>query len=308
MKILKMTIPRKHHYVPQTHIKKFECERGYFVYHKDIDKIIPKKSSNDIFVVKDLNTSIDENGDLDHISVENEFGEKWDSKFNFHFDLVTSWIQDSVENNKCYQVDIYDSLIYFFEYALIGFHRSQKKDKEFNESVLGPIRDFAELIPELDNLDLSGINYNKDEIEIGLSSIKDFINLATTNVAEWQDKLRFPAPIATSLRMLVPSEISCKFYISLDKSFYLPDTTAIISLSEEEFEYQNRKINKIALVGIPISSRVYLQIKNRELFTDEKTGIYIYDNDDVDVLNNKIFSHAKKEVLVNEDFSLRNSD
>ncbi|MCC6702636.1 MAG: DUF4238 domain-containing protein [Fluviicola sp.] len=63
-----MSIPSKHHYIPQVHIKKIDVGKGYFVYHKEEGKVIHKKSTTDIFVIKDLNTSLNEDGDIDHSS------------------------------------------------------------------------------------------------------------------------------------------------------------------------------------------------------------------------------------------------
>lgn len=297
-----MTTPRKHHYVPQVHIKKFERAEGFFVYHKDGGKVVPKKTTNDIFVIKDLNSSLNEDGDIDHTSVEKALEEKWDSLFNSHFDTITSWLIESVENNSYSDIPINDSLKYFFEYALMGYQRAQKGDAEFNRSVLEPILDFEELIPDLDNLDMEDSNLTKEQHDVGVESIKNFIHLITGHVREWQDKLKFPAPIATGLEMLVPDELVCDFILSDEGPFHLPDTTAVILKSEEEFEYQNRKLNKIVSVGLPLCSMLYLQIKNVEFFPDEKTDIYSFKQERVNEVNKTLFSVSRKQILVDELF------
>lgn len=297
-----MSIPRKHHYIPQVHLKKFDVGKGYFVYHKEEGKVIHKKYTTDIFVIKDLNTSLNEEGDIDHSSLEKELEDKWDSRFNQHFDIIVAWLIDSVEKIRYSEIPINDSLKYFFEYALIGYQRSLKGDTEFNRSVLEPIIDFKEIISDLDDLNLEDTSLTKEQLDLGVESIKDFIHLMTGHVSALQDKLKFPVPIATGLEMLVPDKLVCDFIVSAEGSFYLPDSTAIILKSEEGFDYQNIRINKVVSVGIPISSNLFLQIKSKEFFPNEKTDIYSFKQERVNEVNKTLLNASKKQILVDEFF------
>ena len=68
-----MSVPRKHHYVLQAHIRKFKGEIGYFVFRKSDNKLINFKSSSNFFVTKVLNSSLNDKGEIDHITTESEF-------------------------------------------------------------------------------------------------------------------------------------------------------------------------------------------------------------------------------------------
>lgn len=299
-----MSVPRKHHYIPQVHIKKFESENGYFVYHKDLDKVVSKKSTNDIFVVKDLNTSLDEDGRVNHSILERQLELKWDSKFKHYFEIIDSWIKESIANNRYAEFNIDESLKFFFEYTLIGYHRAQKQDTSFNNSVLDPILGFEEIIPDLNELDTSDLEMPAEDIDLGLNFMKDFIYMATGQVKDMKDKLKFPAPVASDLSMFLPENLTCDFILTENQPFYLPDTTGVIIKSKEVFLHKNITLNKIAMLGVPISSNIFLRIKNQEFFHGEKTGVYAFSRSQVDKLNRDIISFSKRQTLVEEKFQL----
>ena len=119
--------PRKHHYIPQVHLKKFNLGEGYHVLHKDQNKITTYKSAKSFFHVRDLNTTIDLlSHEIDPKSVEQELTNKWDNLFNHHYNAINNIIVQNVTTN------ISDTYKYFFEYGLVTHFRSLKQVKTYN--------------------------------------------------------------------------------------------------------------------------------------------------------------------------------
>ncbi|MCP4521640.1 MAG: DUF4238 domain-containing protein [Cytophagales bacterium] len=79
-----MSIPKRHHYVPRVHIRKFKSNEGYYLLMKQAGIIKNPKSSNHFFVKKELNTIADSEGNKDHKTFEKELADKWDNKFNYY--------------------------------------------------------------------------------------------------------------------------------------------------------------------------------------------------------------------------------
>lgn len=300
-----MSIPRKHHYVPQVHIKRFEHSDGYTVFIKDKKKLISKKSSHDIFAIKDLNSSLDENGNIDHTSIELSLGEIWDNKFNSHLQSLLSWIKDSIEQNNYSKIPIEESLKFFFEYGLMGYMRSIRKKREFNDSIINSILELKELIPHIYEVDLSNLEFTKEQTEIGREGIKDFINLSTNLATEWQNKLKFPAPSAIELPMLIPDNLVGDIFVSKAPPFYLPDCTAIILKSEKTSEYQNRNINKIVSISLPLTQNVFIQIRNKDFFPSDSTDLFSIGKERTEEINNQLINYAFEQVLVAKEFKLQ---
>lgn len=291
------TIPRKHHYVPQAHIQKFRNEDGYFVYNKNSNSVYNKKDS-EIFVIKDLNSMMVDDGEIDHQSLEAELAETWDAKFTPHHDQILRWILDSFEQGELSRIDIDGTLRYFFEYALVGYQRYMKSRKDFNDSTMNSIIELRELESAIDEADLSGIDALFENVELGKKGLINFIKLIADFAEKSQQKLKFPAPITTDLQMFLPPNISCDVVLSKNQPFYLPDCTAMIQKSDESFEYQGKQLKKIALVGIPISSSVFLMIRNNEFFPEHQTSLIHMEDDDVIEINSHIISNAYKQVVV----------
>lgn len=292
-----MTIPRKHHYLPQVHIKKFEHKNGYNLFLKEENKIINKKLSVDIFSVKDLNSTLDEDGNIDHISVEQKLADQWDSKFNFHLNILSSWIIESIEQKNYSDIQINSSLKFFFEYGLLGYMRARKQDRDFNDSIINSILEFKELIPDIEAL----VSLD-EQTEMGKSELKDILNLSTNLADEWNKKLKFPVPSTTEFPMLVPERLICDFFITLTPPFYLPDCTAIIIKSKETIEHQNKNLNKIVSVGIPLTQELFIQIRDKDFFPFDSTGLYSIEKERTESINDQLIFHAFKQVLVSKDF------
>lgn len=297
-----MSEPRKHHYVPQVHINKFKSIDGFFVYFKADGKVINKKSSTDVFETKDLNSTLDENGQIEHKSMETKLAKKWDDNFNYHHDAIIDWICDSIDSNTCSNIDIQNSLRFFFEYALVGFMRGKKRDKKFNEYMVNELLEYSEFADEIEAFDFSESNLSEFQISEGRKAFRYFSELITNYISERKKKLKFPLPIAEEMDYFMPDKFVCDVIIAREGSFFLPDTTSIIEASDMKRKYLDFEINQIKYVGIPINSKVFLQIKNHELFPDSSSDIYSFSKERVDEINQRIIKFSSDYVLINSDY------
>jgi|GEM_PF-6547992 len=287
-----MTTSRRHHYLPQVHLNKFKSENGFHLFRKTGNTFISKKNTSDIFQVTDLNTTVNENGVLDHDTVEEELTLKWDNAFNTHYNNIMNYIADCISNKSENPIIIQESINFFFEYSIVAFLRSKKSQRKNDISDfdwVDGIDDFKEIISNIDS----------KEYEKGVAWI--FENIDKTK--DWVEKLKelkFPSMTTTNVDFLRPSSCSCDIIISMEQPFLLPDCTSIITLSNEKIIFNNKVISKIYCVGVPITPYVFLQIKNNDLCGDKSTYIYKWNSERVNELNFVLFNKAFDQILYME--------
>lgn len=284
-----MNIPKRHHFVPQAHIRKFESAQGYFLLLKNEAEIKNPKSSADFFVKKELNTISNENGDKDHKTFEDELSIKWDNQFNNYYNSVL----DNLINLKEIPCD---TLKFFFEYSLIGLMRRKKMEKSFNDDFL----EFKEVIPGLidlmdsDKLDLS--KFTEEEQKDGIDHFKKFLN-EMISFDSRQSKMKYRALIPSEAKMLVPDNLTCDIFFCEENGFILPDCSATIISSNETMNWNSLNINKVSCVGIPLNPRLFLQIKNNDIHPGEINKIFIANEGLIQHVNENLLSSSFSQVV-----------
>ena len=169
---------KRHHYVPQVHIKKFSSTSGFYVLIKKNKLIVNPKSSKDIFVKTNLNTSSNLLG-VKNDDLEKTLTNKWDSKFSTHYKEVINHLE---EPHKISQ----DSRIFLFNYAIVSWVRTRKKDKNLNEqyysSLLKNMNDARnEMImgnykPSLESK-IDDMLFNPESFSMAINTVKAIQNL-----------------------------------------------------------------------------------------------------------------------------------
>lgn len=293
-----MSIPRKHHYLPRVHIRKFKTDKGYFLFFKDKNKLLEISSSENIFVTKDLNSTIDENtGEIDHKRVEDELTALWDNNFNYHYDnIINNLLYFSTQKEVIIDL-IQDSLKFFFEYSIIGNFRQKKLTKQYNETTFSWFDDFEDYIEDISNIKDEITNMSKEEISSAISGLEHFNLSMGDYINKLKEKLKFPAPTITEVKKYVPSECSCYILLARDSSFILPDCTAMVNYSETKFKWDNFDVKRIDSIGIPIHPNIYLQIKNNEANDNKSTEIYLLDKERVNEINQNLARLAHNQFL-----------
>lgn len=303
-----MSVPKKHHYIPRVHISKFKSENGYFYFLKDKNKLLKKSSNRDIFSVKFMNSQIDENSNTtDHSSIEKELSDKWDGPFNSHLDKILKLIDDSTLTGFINIEPIKESIKFFYEYSIVTRLRCLKQTEEYNSSVF----DFEELInlkEEFKNeeLDIALPGHTNDDIVKLFGSIENLFQPLTNYVSKSIKELRFPAPTATEVKILVPKKCSIDIFLTKDDSFILPDVCTLAVESDSKLLWHNIEIPNICSIGFPLTKDIFIQIKNNDIVDEDSNGIYILEKEEVMKLNKRLFKSALNCVLFDSEelFSL----
>lgn len=137
-----MNPPKNHHYISQTHIKKFfnkNCGQIY-IYDKRHNKIVTKLSTRKVFSEENLNTMLTKNG-FDYTSVEDHFNIHFENNFNEHFEIIKKYIKSNIINSE-----LKKSLIFFAKYGAIANSRIPEYKKEMDDlffNALQPYYDSA---------------------------------------------------------------------------------------------------------------------------------------------------------------------
>ncbi|WP_300664117.1 DUF4238 domain-containing protein [Fluviicola sp.] len=287
-----MSTPTRHHYVPRVHIRKFKKESGYFLMLKDKNEVKNPRSSADFFVRNELNTLGVEGGNKDHSTFENELSFKWDNKFNnFSSDIINN--QDTPEKINL------ETLLFFFEYSIIAYMRRLKMESEFNNEFLS----FKDVIPDFlkafdsNNIDFS--NYSDDVIEKEKTRLLDFVN-ELNKLDNIQKSVKYPALIPSEAKILLPENCHCIIYKVDEDSFILPDCTITAKKSKETFDSHGITTNKIELIGIPLTPRLYLEIRNSDIIGTKENTVCVPKTSKIEEINNRLFSTAYSQVLLNK--------
>lgn len=287
----KMSIPKRHHYVPRVHIRKFKKGAGYFLLLKDKKEVKNSFSSADFFVKKQLNTTGLEDGGKDHFSFENELTIRWDNNFNtFYTDIINNQKTPNKINNK--------TLKFFFEYSVITFMRRLKMEDKFNNDFLS----FKDALPEVVEV------FNSNEIDLSeftndaIDSVKNLFQSFSNELNKLEEKQKgvdYPALIPSEAKMFVPEKCHCIIYITSKDSFILPDCTMTALKSKETFDLHGMTVNKIAQVGIPLTPKLFIEIRNSDLIDAKENLICIPSKKEIEEINNSLFNIAYTQVLLN---------
>lgn len=285
-----MSIPKRHHYVPRVHIDKFKSGSFFWLWNKDKQQLHKPLSSRDIFVKSELNTTGTESGQKDHVTLEEEFSKKWDSKFNKHFSEI-------LNNLATPDLISQPTLKFFFEYSVVSYMRRLKMEPKFNDEFF----DFTDLMPEiLERMkEPSNQEINFDPI-IKKAAIDFFESMidATMSIRNNQSLVKFPGIIGSDAEMLVPEACNCFIYIADAESFILPDCTAFGLKSREIFEHHGTEFNKLSLVGIPLCPHVFLEVRNSEIIPGNNRVCKATEEDILNI-NDLLYETAFTYVLLN---------
>ncbi|MFD0965114.1 DUF4238 domain-containing protein [Pseudofulvibacter geojedonensis] len=251
-----MSIPRKHHFVSECQIKNFYNDdlNRIFLYDKECDNHFSRMAPKSIFREKDCNSKI-ENGVIDHGTLEKELNLNFENDFLKHFNIIKSIINSNHANLE----EIEDSVVYIAKYGIAGYLRHPIDKKNTDNTIFKPF--FEELMPiaapdlkcELKLLkeELGKVNYSN------LTSYKDFVE----SVFDKMGDIRFDILQITS-----------------DDYFLIGDKSSFVQRRKIN-EYFNPNIEEIAIIDIPLSSKVLLKIESKKLSNKPSRFIQLNNND-----------------------------
>jgi len=241
LKIVKnMSTPLNHHFVSECHSRQFfnEEEKRIYCYDKTQDRFYSKITTKSLFSEYYSNTRV-QNGELDHSSLEEELNRVFETDFTKHLANILQLVSDPASNDETKL----ESLYHMATFALIGDIRSPyHKDK-------------ADQLVDTMFKDISGkVKGYGDDIKANaiLKSIEKDPSLKHSNLLNYTDVA------IRRLQRMGDLDFKIVSITSLD-CFLLPDTGSY-QQRERINNYTNPYIQEIAIVGIPLTDKIYIDV------------------------------------------------
>jgi Protein of unknown function (DUF4238) len=272
-----MTNSRNHHYVSQVIIKKFVSQNTgkYFLYDKINKRYSYKQSPKSIFYLKDLNTLINQNGQIDYNSVEEELSKKFENQYNSKHEKVVK----AIESRNMSEIS--ENLELLLMGALISNFKTPA-GKASNDLMLNNLL-----------LDL-GLNKKKNTF-IHFSRLSEYQN-SYFKLAK--DMLELMGDIVISI-YTAPAD--CYYFLSDTHSANLR-IEEVDTIVEKDIEYVQR-LNPVSLAMFPINSRYLIVCQSKRSSPIQESKIYSADAEMVKGFNRVLYNLATSTILCeNKDY------
>lgn len=146
-------------------------------------------------------------------------------------------------------------------------------------------------------VDLS--KYSEEIVEGAKKQFLDFFD-EIEKLDKKQSQVKFPALIPSEAKMFLPEKCHCQLFITNQESFILPDCTIAALKSRETFDWHGQEVNNIAMIGIPLSPKLYMEIWNSDVVDHENNKAYSPTTDKINEINKSLFNSCYTQVLLNK--------
>lgn len=274
-----MSIPRNHHFVSQVLIKKFlGANNNLNIYSKSENKVIIKPFERQDFAVRDLNSIISNNGEIDHKSVEDNLNLYFETEFNKYYDLLIKSIDLNDHENFVI------SIKYLIRMGIIGDMRTPEHQLEMQNVMFQSFGGLYEMFS--DEL--------KQEYHEFLESVSSVKNKTPLVYNELCDKI-----------LKIMGEVNYHVFKVADNNyFFLPDNTSVIHRSklEPDIETKDGKILEtpglpISAILYPINSEIIILVESKKISSQKQNGIYQL-SEKVTIDYNKLFIENSRDKVV----------
>ena len=282
-----MSTPINHHYVSQCHIRNFfnKVDKRIYCYDKQINNHYSKDSSKTLFSEDFSNSKIVGN-QIDHKSLEDELNLHFENDFENHVSNIVELANNPDSNDE----SKLESLYYIACYALISDVRFPMNKTCIDETVDLMFIDIAKKVRAL------GDEKQAELIEASLFKDK---KVKHSNILHYNE--------AAARRLERMGDLDFKiFKISSSDLFILPDTGCIQTRGKIN-NYINPYIQEIAILGIPITDKVFVFACSKKV-GDTSSGITTINNDNSEIVNNindQLFDTAFKTVATSDKNQLK---
>lgn len=274
-----MSTPKNHHFLSQVLLKKFLDSEGRLNYYSKSEKCITNKEySRFDFAELYLNSKIDDNGDIDHKSVEDNLNINFERDFNAHYDsLITALENDDHES-------LTNSIKFLIRLGTIGDIRTPEHQIETQKLIFGAFEEAAEL------LDANNIRQELQEFQERVSSVKNKVPVDYKKIVEQTEKLMGPC-------------IYSIFIAAENEYFFLPDNSAVIIRSklEPDIEFNGEILESgsrpISTVIFPINSQTIIVSQSTKICPQKSHGIYNLKSEVVYYYNKMFLDSARDKVI-----------
>ncbi|MCY0976564.1 DUF4238 domain-containing protein [Chryseobacterium wangxinyae] len=277
-----MNNAQNHHYVSQTHIKKFfnYDVQKIFIYDKRYEGVRYKNGTKYIFSEGNLNTMLSGN-EFDYNTIEEMYNRYFENDFNKNYQIIEKFI-----NNQILDIDTEDALRYFAKYGALGNHRTPEYKKEISDMFYFGLKEgLGDKI--LENYEFLKVaqpygdkKYSNSEIDLEIPNI----------ILDLMGDIFFT--------IYVPASI-CDFFILSDY--------CSLTLREKINTYINTDITEISTISFPLSSKVFLEFySSKSIHSPTKSEIKFLNTEQVELINKQTLSLAYKTVVCSDENYLKN--
>lgn len=290
---------KRHHFIPQVHIRYFKGNEGYFVYDKELSKIVTYNNSNSFFYRNNLNKKFNFRTSEIDTSIEEELGVIFDDNFNHHLNNISYWgIRQLPGFSDLGEVEINPSLRFFFEYSLIGFFRRFSAEKSQEENLIRDLELFREIkdLPNLPEI-ASKFEFANNE-EFSLDKLMTQMDTILDSIKSKLPELKYPVPIPTDLKALVPENLCCELILSPNFDIALPDVGGLMYQSDDKNTWMGLEFKVVKSIELPLSKNMFIRIKNSDYLVDKSNKlIKVESKEEVFKINKKLFKASLREIL-----------
>ncbi|WP_028980170.1 DUF4238 domain-containing protein [Sporocytophaga myxococcoides] len=270
-----MSLPRNHHYVSQCQIKNFfnQKEGKIYLYDKETNNFFHKTTTKTVFSETDANSKF-ENGLIDHGSLEIDLKRNFEDDFTFCINEIHDAV---VKNNQVFTQKLYQSLIILTKYGIIGEIR-HPKFKAQSDQIIGNI--FKEIA-----------SHATPELK---KQFKDLDNLMSQT--KYSNNVIY-SEFADEVLSKMGEIFFHIYYIQDEGLFILPDRSSYSHRAKIN-EYFNPDVREIAIVDIPLSSKIFLHAKSKKMQDGSDKIILLtrQNKDFIDKVNISVLQIANKQV------------
>ncbi len=281
-----MSIPINHHYVSQCHIRLFfnEQEKRVYCYDKVYDKYRYKTTTKSLFSEDYANTRMRDAG-IDHQELEAQLNVFFEQDFDQHAANVIALAENPVNNDDAKR----ESLYYLALYGLIADVRFPGVKKSMDDG-------FNKLMQE--NAYKLGLLGDKAQAQLIEKSIEESKKTKYSNVVDY--------PVIAARRLEKMGELDFNIYrINTEECFLLPDIGCIL-LRERINHYFNPNIQEVAIVGIPLTPKVFVFACSKKL-GDTASGVTTINDLNSEIvkgINKHLYDLAAKTVITSDKLQL----
>jgi len=273
-----MSTPKNHHFLSQVLIKKFLDSDGKLNYYSKSENFITNKEFSRFDFAEDfLNSIVDDNGFIDHKSVEDNLNHNFEQGFNRYYESFFSALK-----KEDYEM-LTDSIKFMIRMGIIGDMRTPEHQIETQFSIFSAFNQISRLAD------------SKLQQEIG-----EFYN-RTSFV-----KNKLPVDyneVAVKVQELMSDCMYSVFIAEDNEYFFLPDNSAVTIRSklDSDIDFNGEILESlsrlIATVIFPINSQTIIVSQSTKICPQKSHGIYKLRGEAVYNYNKMILDSARDKVI-----------
>jgi hypothetical protein len=282
-----MSTPKNHHYVSQCHIRYFfnKAQNRIYCFDKEVNNHYSRQSTKRLFSEDYSNTRLT-NGELDHQTLEDELNLNFEQDFDKHVDNILELTQDALKNDDTKL----ESLYYVICYALVADVRVPANKRKAEDAVNSAFRDIIKIAKDWGD-------------ETAATTIEK--SLEKNRKTKYSNLVSYTEVAAKRLEKMGNLNFII-IKINSEDVFILPDSGSFHARAKIN-NYFNPNVQEVAMVGIPLTEKLFVFGFSKKLLDTESGILYINDINSAVVheINNDLFNNAVKTVAAGDEKKLK---